>query len=229
MNARDRLDEKYYQAVPPRSLGERLTIAARDRIYADFIRCCAPAPEDTILDIGVSDVVNDAANMLERNYPHLEKITALGLGSGDDFRSAFPAVAYHRIEANQPLPFANKTFSIATSNAVLEHVGSVANQAFFVRELMRVAHKVFISVPHRYFPVEHHTAIPLLHFWDGTFALACRALGKSEWADEANLILMSKARLRTLAPAGAVINHTGLRMGPMSSNLLLFIDDARSA
>jgi hypothetical protein len=229
MNARDRLDEKYYQAVPPRSLGERLTIAARDRIYADFIRCCAPAPEDAILDIGVSDVVNDAANMLERNYPHPEKITALGLGSGDDFRSAFPAVAYHRIEPNQPLPFANKTFSIATSNAVLEHVGSVANQAFFVRELMRVAHKVFISVPHRYFPVEHHTAIPLLHFWDGTFALACRALGKSEWADEANLILMSRPRLQALAPAGAVVAHTGLRLGPLSSNLLLFIGAASTA
>lgn len=229
MNARDHLDEKYYQAVPPRSLGERLTIAARDRIYADFIRCCAPAPGDTILDIGVSDVVNDAANMLERSYPHPEKITALGLGSGEDFHAAFPAVAYRRIEPNQPLPFADKSFTIAASNAVLEHVGSAANQAFFVRETMRVAHKVFISVPHRYFPVEHHTAIPLLHFWDASFAAACRALGKSEWADEANLILMSKDRLAGLAPAGAVIAHTGLRLGPWSSNLLLFMDDAAAA
>lgn len=226
MNARDRLDEKYYQAVPPRSVGERLTIAARDRIYADFIRYCAPAPDDTILDIGVSDVVNDAANMLERSYPRPEKITALGLGSGDDFRAAFPSVAYRRIEPNQPLPFADKSFTVATSNAVLEHVGSAASQAFFIREMMRVARKVFISVPHRYFPVEHHTAIPLLHFWDASFAAACRALGKSEWADEANLILMSKARLRTLTPAGAVIAHTGLRLGPWSSNLLLFIADA---
>ena len=224
MNAR--LDEKYYQAVPPRSLGERLTVAARDRIYDDFIRRCAPAPDDTILDIGVSDVVNDAANMLERSYPHPDKITALGLGSGEDFRAAFPAVPYRRIEPNRPLPFADKSFTIAASNAVLEHVGSAANQAFFVRETMRVARKVFISVPHRYFPVEHHTAIPLLHFWDATFAPACRALGKSEWADEANLILMSKARLRALAPAGAVIAHTGLRLGPWSSNLLLFVDDA---
>lgn len=224
----DRVDEKYYRAAPPRSLGERLMIAARDRIYADFIRYCAPAPDDTILDIGVSDVVNDAANMLERSYPHPEKITALGLGRGDDFRTAFPAVAYRRIEPNQPLPFADRTFTIATSNAVLEHVGSPANQAFFVRELMRVAAKVFISVPHRYSPVEHHTAIPLLHFWDGTFALACRALGKSEWAQERNLILMTRARLAALAPPDAVVAHTGLRLGPFSSNMLLLIDRTRS-
>ena len=219
-------DEKYYQAMPSRSLSERLVIAARDRIYEDFIRCCRPTPRDTILDIGVSDVVNDAANMLERKYPHPERITALGLGEGDEFRAAFPQTAYVRIEPNQRLPFADKSFTIATSNAVLEHVGSVRHQAFFVSELMRVARKVFISVPNRYFPIEHHTAIPLLHFWDYSFALACRVRGKSEWADETNLILMSKDRLRPLAPAGAVIAHTGLRLGPFSSNLLLFIDDA---
>ena len=40
-----------------------------------------------------------------------------------------------------------------------------------MRELCRVAGRVFISVPNRYFPVEHHTAIPLLHFWDKGFEL----------------------------------------------------------
>jgi hypothetical protein len=226
MGSGDHLDSKYYQVVPARSLGERLTIAARDRMYDDFIRHCRPGADDTILDVGVSDVVNDAANLLERKYPHPDRITALGLGEGTDFRAAFPAVTYRRIAANQSLPFADKSFAIATSNAVLEHVGSTASQMRFVAELMRVAQKVFITVPHRFFPVEHHTAIPFAHYFDRTFALACRALGKAEWTDEANLILMSKGRLRALAPAGAVIVHTGLRLGPMSSNLLLFVDAA---
>jgi hypothetical protein len=229
MTKPDHVDSKYYQAVPPRSLGERLTIAARDRIYDDFMRYCRPAPDDTILDIGVSDVVNDAANMLERKYPHPDRITALGLGEGAEFRAAFPKTAYIRIEPNQRLPFADKSFTIATSNAVLEHVGSPSHQAFFVSELMRVARKVFVSVPHRYFPVEHHTGIPFLHFWDRSFATACRYLDKSEWADERNLILMSRTRLRSLGPAGATIAYTGLRLGPWSSNLILFIDEARGS
>lgn len=224
MNSSGHRDSKYYQAAGPRSLGERLTVAARDRIYDDFIRCCRPTPDDTILDVGVSDVVNDAANLLERKYPHPARITALGLGEGADFRAVFPDVTYCCIEPNHPLPFADKSFAIATSNAVLEHVGSVANQAFFVAELLRVASRVFVTVPHRFFPVEHHTAIPLLHYWDASFALACRLLGKSEWAVAANLILMSRRRLRSLAPAGAVIAPTGLRLGPISSNLLLFHD-----
>jgi Methyltransferase domain len=220
-----RTDEEYYQVAPPSSLGERLVIAARDRIYDDMIRLCRPAPADTILDVGVSDVVNDAANTLERKYPHPDRITAAGLGEGSAFRAAYPQVAYRQIEANRPLPFADRSFDIAVSNAVLEHVGSAAHQAAFVRELRRVARKVFISVPNRHFPVEHHTAIPLLHFWSRSFAWACRALGKVEWADETHLILMSRQRLAGLAPAGCspVIGHTGIMLGPFSSNLYLFI------
>jgi hypothetical protein len=228
MSTTEGVDKKYYQAIPSHSLSEKLAIAARDRIYDDFIRCCRPGPRDTILDVGVSDVVNDAANMLERKYPSPDRITAVGLGEGGEFRAAFPKTAYIRIEPNQPLPFADKSFTIATSNAVLEHVGSARHQSVFVSELMRVAHKVFISVPHRYFPVEHHTGIPFLHFWDRTFAPACRYLGKSEWADEGNLILMSRDRLKSLAPAHAVIAHTGLNLGPLSSNLMLFIDAAKA-
>jgi len=222
------VDEKYYQAAAPRSLGERLMIMARDRIYADFLRCCRPDPADSILDVGVSDVVNDGANMLERKYPFPQRITAAGLGAAEDFRAAFPAVTYRRIEANRRLPFADRSFAIATSNAVLEHVGSAANQAFFVAELLRVADKVFVSVPHRYFPVEHHTAIPVLHFWDASFRTACRALGKTEWADERNLILMSKERLRASATSSrVVIGCTGIPLGPFCSNLFLFCDGAR--
>ena len=216
-------DEEYYEVAPPRSLGERLAITARNRIYNDMIRHCRPGPDDSILDVGVSDVVTDAANMMERKYPHPERITAAGLGDGVAFRAAYPKVVYRRIKANRPLPFADKAFDVAVSNAVLEHVGSVANQAAFVRELCRVADRVFISVPNRYFPVEHHTMIPILHFWRRGFSLACRYLRKSHWADERHLILMSARSLAALAPAGTtpVVGRTGIALGPFSSNLFL--------
>jgi hypothetical protein len=229
MTATGTVDGKYYQVVAPRSLSERLVIAARDRIHADFMQHCRPAPTDTILDVGVSDIVNDAANVLERAYPYPERITAAGIGVGAQFRAAYPAIAYRQIEANQRLPFTDKSFDIASANAVLEHVGSRPHQELFVRELTRVARKVFISVPHRYFPVEHHTAIPLLHYWDKSFKLACSVLKKAEWTNEENLILMSKQRLSALAVGleNPEIGYTGLRLGPFSSNLYLFTDDTK--
>ena len=220
------VDDKYYQVVKPAGLAERLLIAAREKIYADFLAQMQPSPKSRIADIGISDVVSDGANVLERNYPHLQNVTACGLGSAENFQRAFPAVHYRQIEPNAPLPFEDNAFDIATANAVLEHVGSVANQRTFLRELTRIARRVFVSVPHRYFPVEHHTAIPLLHFSDRTFKTACAPLRKSSWAEETNLILMTRGKLAHLATevalgAEATIGTTGLNLGPFSSNLYL--------
>jgi SAM-dependent methyltransferase len=217
------VDGKYYEVMPPNSFAERLAVSARDRIYNDFLRICAPNPDESILDVGVSDVVGAAANFLERRYPFQHRITAAGIGRGDEFRAAFSQIAYRQVEADQPLPFADKAFDVATSNAVLEHVGSPQNQRRFIAELMRVGRRVFVTVPHRFFPVEHHTAVPLLHWTDRTFALACRMLGKPDWARAENLILMSRRRLRAICPPDArvQIGSTGILLGPCSSNLYL--------
>ncbi len=133
---------------------------------------------------------------------------------------------YVQVQANCALPFADDSFDIATSNAVIEHVGSPENQAFFVAELARVARRVFLTAPNGLFPVEHHTAIPLLHWWRPGFEAACRVLGKDEWLDPANLILIAERRLAQMAPPGHVarVGHTGLPLGPFSSNLYLFME-----
>jgi Methyltransferase domain len=139
-------------------------ISARDRIFSDFMSCMSPSPDHRILDVGVSDVVNDGANVLERSYPYQENITACGLSDAPEFRAAFPKANYRQIEPNTSLPFGANAFDIVTANAVLEHVGSFEKQVLFVGELCRVARRVFITVPNKFFPVEHHTALPLAHF-----------------------------------------------------------------
>ena len=88
------------------SVGERLAAIARDSIYRDFLRLARPTPASKILDVGVSDVVGEAANVLERKYPNLEQVTAVGLGTAHESPwAAFPQVAYQRIVAGEPLPF----------------------------------------------------------------------------------------------------------------------------
>ncbi|MDE2581841.1 MAG: methyltransferase domain-containing protein [Rhodospirillales bacterium] len=223
-----RVDTKYYEVVEASSLAQRLAMVARQRMHADFLSLCNPLPGETILDVGVSDVMRDEANMLERSYAFPEAITAVGLGDARPFQEAFPRVRYLRIEPNKPLPFADKAFDISVSNAVLEHVGSVEDQRRLVSELFRVGRRSFVTVPHRFFPVEHHTGIPLFHWSDLTFPPICRLLGKTGWGSRENLILMSRRRLAAACPPGRAvrIGTTGLRLGPFSSNLYLFAPPA---
>ncbi len=220
------VDGKYYEVARSGTFAERLMAAARRRMYRDFVRLAAVGEGETILDIGVSDVMAEGANMLEVSDPHPGRITAVGLGEGAGFQATFPAIRYVRIEPHAPLPFGDKAFDIATSNAVLEHAGGDAAQHAMISEMCRVARRVFLTVPHRFFPVEHHTGLPFLHWSDVTFGPACRLAGRARWADPRELILMSRGRLRALVPAGwrARIGTTGLALGPFSSNLYLALD-----
>ena len=226
MSGTGNIDDKYYQVVPPGSLSERVFVAARDRIYADFLRLTRPQREDSLLDAGVSDVIGNAANLLERLYPHPSRITAVGIGAAPDFITAFPEVRYQQVEPHRPLPFADGRFDVACSNAVIEHLGTQVQQASFVADIARVAKRVFLTVPNRFFPIEHHTALPLVAWTQPSFHLACRLAGKTEWSDEANLILMSRRRLAALCPPGrhGKVGFTGFKLGPFSSNLYLYID-----
>ena len=47
---------------------------------------------------------------------------------------------------------------------MLEHVGDPGPQETFVREMVRVADGFFIVVPNRWFPLELHTLLPVLHW-----------------------------------------------------------------
>jgi hypothetical protein len=63
------------------------------------------------------------------------------------------------------LPFADGTFELGFSNAVVEHVaGGREGQRLFVNELCRVAGRVFVTTPNRFFPLEVHSLIPFAHW-----------------------------------------------------------------
>jgi hypothetical protein len=137
-------DEIYYRDAGSVTFARRVSLIARSQVYKAFIVHFKPGPTATIIDIGASDHDSDEANA----YP--QDITCAMTGD-DTYRSTYPKVKWQSIEPGEPLPFEDRSFDIAYSNVVLEHVGGAEHRRRFLLESLRVARAVFMTVPNRWF------------------------------------------------------------------------------
>jgi hypothetical protein len=145
----------------------QVSLRSRERKLRLFLDLFGPGPETTVVDVGVTDApfgAGSSDNFFEAMYPWPDRITAVGNTELDRFTAAFPLV--HAVRADgRELPFADGTFELGFSNAVVEHVaGGRDGQRRFVHELCRVARRVFVTTPNRWFPLEVHTLLPLVHW-----------------------------------------------------------------
>jgi hypothetical protein len=106
------------------------------------------------------------------------------------------------------LSFPDDHFDISYSNAVIEHVGKRNAQLQFLRELYRVARRGYLTTPNRYFPVEVHTRVPLLHILltKSWFDRLLRFIGKG-WGAGDYMHLLSYSELEGLLGEAAVTNY----------------------
>src|SRR5215208_659589 len=184
-------------------LAARASLWNRERKLALFLEVLQPGPETTIVDVGVGDTGFDTEpgvalshNFFEALYPWPEQITAVSDVPLPNFAEAFPQVKGITASGTD-LPFADDAFS----HAVIEHMGGREEQRRFVAELCRVAPRVFLSTPNRWFPIETHTLVPLVHWLPRPAAdRAMRALRRENW-DQVELL--GKTELLALFPPEA--------------------------
>ncbi|HKP63998.1 MAG TPA: methyltransferase domain-containing protein [Polyangiales bacterium] len=125
-----------------------------------------PGPDTRLLEVGVANTEPLAStNYLIKHYPHRGGLTALGLGDMSGFEGLHPHIPVYSYDGKH-FPFPDAAFDIAHSNAVIEHVGCRESQRLFLSELRRVARSGMITTPNKYFPIETHTLLPLLHWTD---------------------------------------------------------------
>ena len=107
------------------------------------------------------------------------------------------------------IKLSSNSFEIVFSNAVLEHVGSNEQQKDFINECYRVSNKiVFIITPYRFFPIEMHTKIPLLHFLPKSiFRKILNFLGENFLSEEKNLNLLSEKDLKKICNKLKITNY----------------------
>ena len=152
-----------------RRLASQVSLRSRERKLRLFQELLHPTPATTVVDVGITDAPfapesGSSDNFFEALYPWPERITAVGHTELDRFTAAFPQVAAVRADG-RALPFADGEFDLGFSNAVIEHVGGGREgQRLFVSELCRVARRVFVTTPNRWFPLDPHTLLPLVHW-----------------------------------------------------------------
>jgi SAM-dependent methyltransferase len=196
-------------------LADRISLRSRRQKFALFMETIAPTAETTILDVGVDDFAFGehegcgTLNFFEAMYPWPERITALGQHDGGRFREVFPQAAYVQGDA-LALPFDGGAFDVAFSNAVIEHVGGPDAQRRFVAELLRVAPRAFVTTPNRWFPVEVHTRLPLVHWLPEPAAHRAYDLARKPWAKQNHLL--GPGALRDLFPEGTRIVNFGMTL-----------------
>jgi SAM-dependent methyltransferase len=206
------------------SIAGRVSLLARTRIYEKFMDKMRPHAATTILDIGASDYEVPEANLLQKLYPFPGNITCATVGDPSHIAKLHPNVTVVPIEAGKALPFPDNYFDVSYSNAVLEHVGDRARRQLFLRESVRVAKSLFIVIPNRWFPVEHHTAVPLLHYAPPLFRALLSKSKAKHWADPAMLDFLGKRQLLDEWPTDLPcpeILYDGLRCGLLSSNIVI--------
>lgn len=223
---------------PLKGFASRVSLRARQQMYRRFIALAGSVPGRRLLDLGATpDTTLPQSNFLERWYPHRADITVASIEDCSHLERVFAGIRFVRVRANEPLPFEDRHFDVGFCGAVLEHVGAESNQVFVLAELARTCRNVFLTTPDRTFPIELHTFLPVLHWLPKRLhRRLLRLLGKSFWADEANLNLLTYRRLRELTKRAllqtgrsarwSIVSH---RLLGLSSNLILWIEDANAA
>ncbi len=105
-----------------------------------------------------------------------------------------------------------------------QNPGPLQNQRRFITELYRVCRRgLFLTTPNRWYPIEFHTVLPLLHWLPArVFRSVLLLIGREFFAKEENLNLLGRRELAEIATGAGLHKFTidVVYLG-MPSNLIL--------
>jgi hypothetical protein len=184
-------------------LQEKVSLGARKRMFSLAISELSLKNGDKLIDLGATpDVERVDSNCMIPWYKEAGlQVTISSPEKIEHLKQIFPFAEIMQTEDfHKPIPVPERNYQIATSSAVLEHCGEQSSQARHLKELGRIADKIFLTTPNRWHWLEFHTKVPLMHWLPKSMhRFFLRNFGYEFWAREENLNLLSQKELQLLA------------------------------
>jgi 2-polyprenyl-3-methyl-5-hydroxy-6-metoxy-1,4-benzoquinol methylase len=199
----------------------------RKKIFEIFVRETKYSDKSSLLDIGTTPSTNKAHNILLQQTANNKNITCLSNLDCKSLKSKFPNVKKYIKTDGKKTNLKENNYDIVHSSATIEHVGKFSNQILLVKECLKLSKKyVFITTPNRYYPLDFHTKIPIIHWLPKKIHRnILRFVGLNFYSLEKNLNLLDKKSLIAICQKLNIKNFTIIKFKFLfiTSNLILII------
>jgi hypothetical protein len=224
-------DSRYYKRGFNFGWVWQLQHKPRRQMYDRFMELFQPTETEHVLDLGVANLPEPLENIFEYYYPWKHRIVAAGVEDCRFLESRYSGLQFVQLEPGASLPFPDNHFDIAFCSATIEHVGSHTQQAAFLRELVRVSQRVYLTTPNRWYPIELHTRLPFVHWLPPKlFRWFLIKLGMPFYSTEENLNLLSGRQLKNLVSNPSLrVRLTHQYFFGLPSNLILTLEKIPSS
>tara|TARA_B100000575_G_scaffold115714_1_gene92018 strand:- start:194 stop:898 length:705 start_codon:yes stop_codon:yes gene_type:complete len=206
---------------------KKIILDARENFFKHFIHFTEYNDNQSLLDIGTTPSFDIEQNIILEKTKNNRNITCLSDQDCSILEKKYPNIKDFIIGDGTNTDFKDMSFDIVHSNATLEHVGSYNNQIAFVKEALRISkNHVFIQTPNRFYPIDFHTNLPLIHWLPKKIhRKILRFIGLNFYSTEENLNLLSESNLINICKKLDIKNFKIIKhkLLFMTSNLILVI------
>ncbi len=206
---------------------KKIILDARENFFKHFIHFTEYNDNQSLLDIGTTPSFDIEQNIILEKTKNNRNITCLSDQDCSILEKKYPNIKDFIIGDGTNTNFKDMSFDIVHSNATLEHVGSYNNQIAFVKEALRISkNHVFIQTPNRFYPIDFHTNLPLIHWLPKKIhRKILRFIGLNFYSTEENLNLLSESNLINICKKLDIKNFKIIKhkLLFMTSNLILVI------
>ena len=207
---------------------EKLLLKNREEIFKIFEKKVDYNDNMTLLDVGTTASRSKVHNIILQKTANNRNIVCYSNQDCSNLKQDYKNISKIVIGDGTKIEYDNNSFDIVHSSATIEHVGSEERQIQLIKECLRVSkNTVFITTPNRFYPIDFHTKLPLIHLLPKSIhRRLLKLLGLGFFAKEENLNLMDKNQIIRICKKlkienFKIISHKFLFM---TSNFIIIIN-----